>query len=86
MDAKEFRKVLSKSASAKPDAYQSLINTNEYWEYKVLYQALIDDQMLSMHTKGRANLQGAELDALMADVRAARLAVIATPEFKALIQ
>ena len=78
--------MLFKSASDNPDAYQSLINTNEYCEYKVLYQELADDQMLLMITKGRPPLRGAELDALIASVHAARMAVIATPEFKALIQ
>lgn len=85
MDAKEFRAVISKSAFAKPDAYESLINTNEFSKWRSLNATLLDQEMLSMHTKGRANLSGPELDALIADVRAARLAVMATPEFKALI-
>jgi hypothetical protein len=86
MDAKEFRKVLFRSASANPDAYQLLINTNEYCEYKALYQTLVDDQMLLMNTRGRPPLRGAELDAIISSVHAARMAVIATPEFNALIQ
>lgn len=86
MDAKEFRKVISKSKLANPETYQSIINTNEFREYIAAYQKLLDEEMLSANTKGRANLQGAELDALLSNVRAAQIAVMATPEFKALIQ